>query len=140
MESLEEWWWDILREVFAIDPQLSLANLKRLRSDVKFFENSAIYHQMQGVILKPDVHFYSFKGTDWVYLFADSVGTIPVIDILGDLTGFIYASYRGDWADAPFYSLGMAIPIGGVYLKKAAKADELVTIVAREAKNGESTL
>ena len=131
---------NILREVFAIDPQLSLANLKRLRSDVKFFENSAIYHQMQGVILKPDVHFYSFKATDLVYLFADTVGAIPVVDILGDLTGFVYASYRGDWEDTPFYSLGMAIPIGGVYLKKAAKADELVTIVAREAKKGESTL
>ena len=131
---------NILREVFAINPQLSLANLKRLRSDVKFFENSAIYHQMQGVILNPNVHFYSFKGTDLVYLFADSVGAIPVIDILGDLTGFIYASYRGDWAETSFYSLGMAIPVGGVYLKTAAKADELVTIVAREAKNGESTL
>ena len=131
---------NILREVFAIDPQLSLANLKRLRSDVKFFENSAIYHQMQGVILKPNVHFYSFKGTDLVYLFADSLGVIPVIDILGDLTGFIYASYRGDWTETSFYSLGMAIPIGGVYLKTATKADELVTIVAREAKNGESTL
>ena len=126
---------NILREVYLCDPTISLAELQRLRSDFRFLKNTAIDYQMDNV-LTPSL-YYDFKGGDLVYMFADVVGMIPVIDIAGDIVGVLYATYRGDIERAAMYSVAIAIPVGAVYLKGIKNADNLFVIVAREQEGGE---
>ena len=129
---------NILREVYILDNEISLAEIQRLRSNFKYFIEGIIYHGQDKVLNSS--YYYDFKGADFVYLFADTLGVIPVIDIAGDIVGFLYATYRGDSFEMGIYATVMAIPVGGIYLKSTRDIEKYYVIVARQTDNGEVLL
>ncbi len=132
-----------LRDVYMLDPGVSRAYFVSQTGSFGFGEKFKIYAGFNET-LNNELHFYDFDGYSVidpiVYGIADGLSLIPIpyVDNIGDGLGFLYATYRGDVSQAPFFAIGLAIPIGAGYLKMGRKGvDDMFAVVARKADNGE---
>lgn len=135
-----------LREVYIPNQDVTHAYFLSQTAYFGFGQNFNIYFGFNDY-LNPDLHFYNFdKFTVFdplVYGLADGLSLIPVppLDSAGDALGFIYASARGDLSKAPFYALGLALPVGAGYLKLGSNAaQDAFVVVAKQTDTGEVIL
>ena len=130
-----------LREPYRIDAKISQAYFTSQTATYGYGEKFSIYFGSNET-LDNETHFYDFDKYQvidpLVYGIADGLSFIPWVDSVGDGIGMLYATYRGDIGQAPFYAAGLAIPIvGGSYLKQGSKSvDNLYAVVARNSENG----
>lgn len=131
-----------LREPYVIFPETARAYFVSQTQEWGYGEKFIIFDGFNGQ-LNAEEHFYGFDQYEVidpiVYGVADVISMIPIpyVDSLGDGLGLLYATYRGDASQAPFYSLGLALPVGAGYLKIGSKAvDNLYVITAKRLDDG----
>ncbi len=131
-----------LREVFILDEEVALAYFASQTASFGYGQKFSIFFGFNDQ-LDYDLHFYDFDIFSVidpiVYGVADVLSLIPIpyADTVGDTIGLVYATARGDMSQAPFYALGLALPVGTAYLKAGNEAAQSVFVIAaRQADDG----